>query len=109
MKLFFTNFIKTFFADDFEEFLRISKNKIPTFIENGYFRIKPIKKNPTNLNLFELKIHIKKEFRLSFTKNQDEIIIFFASKTLIKSKFEEELNKFISKNKEFLLGKTPFD
>lgn len=109
MKLFYTDFIKEFFLQNLDEFIRVGGDKIPTFIQNNYFRIKPIHKNPTELKIFELKIFVKKEYRIAFVQNMDEVIICFASNKIIKDEFEKEFIKFINKNKNFLSSKRSFN
>lgn len=101
MNIYITKNCKKIIGDN-KIFLDEILRKIPAFIKNDYFRIKPIHKNNTKYSLFELKIHAKIDYRVAFAKIENDIIVCFASKNLIKEEFEKEFLKFISKNENFL-------
>lgn len=84
--------------------------KIPSFIENHYYKIKPVRKlSGEAYPLLELRVHVgKKDYRLAFAEGeQDQKIAFFISPVLKKVEFEKLCEKYVHKNKDYLVGAKP--
>lgn len=107
MKLAWTPFAEQYFtkADEKEAFKEEIIKKIPTFIANHYFRIKPIRllMKKSDYPLFELRMHIgKRDYRVAFAEIEDRKVVCYISSNLQKEGFEKEMNKWIKKNPQFL-------
>lgn len=107
MKLAWTPFAKDYFAkaEEREDFREEIIKKIPTFIANNYFRIKPVRAlvKKTDYPLFELRMHIgKRDYRIAFAEIDDCKVVCYISKNLQKEGFEKEISKWIKKNPDFL-------
>ncbi|CAM4021295.1 hypothetical protein [Catellicoccus marimammalium] len=80
--------------------------RIPSFIENDYYRIKPVRllaKEPYPIQ--ELRVHVKKkDYRVAFAEKGEEKIIFYVDPILKKSIFEANCRKYVNKNKNYLAG-----
>ena len=79
----------------FEEVIR---NKLKINLEHNFYKIKPIciKK----VKCYEMKVRLEqKNYRIAFSINRENILVFFISSKLIKQVFDEEVKKFINNNK----------
>lgn len=104
MELYWTPMTQTYFETDKEAFKQEILKKIPTFIENNYYRIKPIHSLAgLKVKTYELRMHIgKKDYRVAFAENQGRIIVFYVSPCLQKVAFEKEIKKWVHRHSDFL-------
>lgn len=93
-----------FTGEDKEQFQQELNKKIPTFIDNNFYRIKPIHSlDNLTVNTYELRLHIaKKDYRVAFALQNETIIVFFISKELQKVRFEKEIKKWVQRHPAFL-------
>ena len=102
----------SFFNDDNikDEFEKLIEEKLTTYIANNYFRIKPIRNaKSSGFQLYELRVHIaKKDFRIAFAQNKEQIIICYLSEELQKQKFDKQFQKWYKHQKDELLHPRQF-
>ena len=105
MELFWSTMAASFFQEEEKVlFIKEIKKKVIPFIDNHFYRIKPIHslKNFA-LKTYELRLHVgSKDYRVAFAMEHAKIVIFFVSQTLQKVAFEKEVKKWVNRNKEFM-------
>lgn len=108
MKLSWTEFSRTYFSDQSQQqaFKEEIEKKIPAFIMNHYFRIKPVRAlKKVSYPLFELRMHIqKRDYRVAFAEVDDRKVVCYISSNLQKEGFEKEMQKWLRKNPDLLAG-----
>ena len=105
MEISWTPYARDYFKDEEKnDFKAMIEKKIPTFIENNYYRIKPVhqlEKEP--YRVFELRMHVgKKDYRVAFAEKNQRHIVCYVSTSLQKERFEKEIKKWVHRNPDYL-------
>lgn len=84
-----------FSQEEQRAFQTLAEEKIPVYIQQNFFRIKPIRTRKKRIKGYEMKLCIgKKDYRIGFYMvGREEVVIFFISLTLQKVLFDQEAEK----------------
>lgn len=87
--------LSRFSQEEQRVFQTLAEEKIPVYIQQNFFRIKPIRTRKKRIKGYEMKLCIgKKDYRIGFyMAGREEAVIFFASPTLQKVLFDQEAEK----------------
>ena len=105
MELYLTTTMDQYFSSpEREQFIDDVLQKVPAFIQNNYFRIKPIKEiKDKHYKYYELKLHTNnQDYRLAFAQENQQVIICYLSSELQKHLFDKEMYKWWKKHKDSL-------
>lgn len=96
MKITITNNVLSHFSQEEQNALRrLAEEKLPVYMQQNFFRIKPIHTRNKRIKGYELKLCVgKKVQRIGFYMiGREEAVIFFTSSTLQKVLFDREAEK----------------
>lgn len=96
MKITITDNVLSHFSQEEQNTLRrLAEEKLPVYIQQNFFRIKPIRTKNKRVKSYEMKLCMgRKVQRIGFyLVGREEAVIFFASATLQKILFDREAEK----------------
>lgn len=96
MKITITDSVLSHFSQaEQHTFRQLAEEKIPVYIQQNFYRIKPIRTRKKRKKGYEMKLNLgKKEQRIGFYMiGREEAVIFFVSPTLQKTFFDQEAEK----------------
>lgn len=97
MELLWTKNVSQFFTGkEKDQFIQEIQKKIPAYIQNHYYRIKPVHSlEKASVSFYELRMHIgKKDYRVAFFEQGEQKVVCYISATLQKVNFEKEMKKW---------------
>lgn len=105
MEISWTPYARDYFTGDEQaDFKAMILKKLPTFIDNNYYRIKPVHQlDKEPYRVFELRMHVgKSDYRVAFAEKNQRRIVCYVSKALQKERFEKEIKKWVHRNPNYL-------
>ncbi|MCY9806018.1 hypothetical protein OXT66_00470 [Lentilactobacillus senioris] len=95
-----TDYVKGYFKKDNEQeqLHQFLTNQLPAYLTQRPAKIKPV--HGEFQQLYELKVRVGRNFyRSAFFRNAEQIRVVYITDTLIKRKFDQEVTRFLVKQK----------